>query len=57
MIWQKQGVAIIVVSSELPELLNISDRIVVMREGEITGELTMEEAAEETVMKLATKGA
>lgn len=53
----KQGVAIIVVSSELPELLNISDRIVVMREGEITGELGMDEAAEETVMKLATKGA
>lgn len=53
----KQGVAIIVISSELPELLNISDRIVVMREGIITGELDMEEAAEETVMKLATKGA
>ena len=49
--------AIIVISSELPELLNISDRIIVMREGVITGEIKGIEANEETVMKLATKGA
>lgn len=51
----KQGVSIIMVSSELPELLNISDRIIVMKEGRITGELIAGEAGEEMVMKLATK--
>ena len=51
----EQGVSIIMISSELPELLNMSDRIIVMREGSITGELTKEEASEERVMKFATK--
>ena len=50
-----QGVSIIMISSELPELLNMSDRIIIMREGKITGEQSMGEATEETVMKLATK--
>ncbi|MDR7871391.1 MAG: sugar ABC transporter ATP-binding protein [Tissierellaceae bacterium] len=53
----KQGVSIIMISSELPELLNMSDRIVVMREGIITGELLASEATETSVMKLATKEA
>ena len=53
----KQGVSIIMISSELPELLNMSDRIIVMREGVITGELDMRKATEESVMKLATKEA
>ena len=53
----RQGVSIIMISSELPELLNMSDRIIVMREGVITGELDMREATEESVMKLATKEA
>ena len=52
----KKGVAVIIVSSELPELLNISDRIIVMREGFVTGEIRANEANEESVMKLATKG-
>ena len=52
----KQGVSIIMISSELPELLNMSNRIIVMHEGVITGELSMDEASEESVMKLATKG-
>ena len=52
----KKGVAVIIVSSELPELLNISDRIIVMREGFVTGEIRANEADEESVMKLATKG-
>lgn len=52
----RNGVSIIMISSELPELLNMSDRIIVMREGAITGELSIEEATEEAVMKLATKG-
>jgi len=51
----KQGVSIIMISSELPELLNMSDRVIIMREGVMTGELNMEEATEEQVMKLATK--
>ena len=51
----KKGV-VIIVSSELPELLNISDRIIVMREGFVTGEIRANEADEESVMKLATKG-
>lgn len=49
------GVSIIMVSSELPELLAMSDRIAVMREGVITGELGYTEATEESVMNLATK--
>ena len=49
------GVSIIMISSDLPELLNMSDRIIIMREGNITGELSREEASEESVMKLATK--
>lgn len=52
----RQGVSIIMISSELPELLNMSDRIIVMREGVITGELSKADATEEEVMKLATKG-
>ena len=51
----EQGVSIIMISSELPELLSISDRIIVMREGYITGELDYTEATEESVMNLATK--
>ncbi len=52
----RQGVSIIMISSELPELINMSDRIIVMREGVITGELSKGDATEEAVMKLATKG-
>lgn len=51
----EQGVSIIMVSSELPELLNMSDRVIIMREGTITGELDAAEANEELVMKYATK--
>lgn len=50
----KQGVAIIMISSELPELLAMSDRIIVMNEGKITGELIHDEATEERILKLAT---
>jgi L-arabinose transport system ATP-binding protein len=48
-----QGVALLVISSEMPELLGLSDRIVVMRDGEISGELTREEATEERLLTLA----
>jgi len=48
-----QGMSIIMISSELPEVLGMSDRLYVMSEGRITGELPIEEATEEKVMKMA----
>ncbi|MCW8850255.1 MAG: sugar ABC transporter ATP-binding protein [Melioribacteraceae bacterium] len=48
-----QGMAIIVVSSELPEIMSISDRVLVMAEGNLTGEFSYEEATEELIMKAA----
>ncbi|MCA9928455.1 MAG: sugar ABC transporter ATP-binding protein [Anaerolineales bacterium] len=50
----KQGMAIIMISSELPEVLALSDRIVVMREGKYAGELDGRIANEEKIMALAT---
>jgi len=47
-----QGVAIVMVSSELPELIAISDRIIVMREGDQVGEMPSKEATEEKIMAL-----
>jgi ribose transport system ATP-binding protein len=49
----KQGVGIIMISSELPEVLGMSDRIMVMREGTIVKELSRAEASEEAVMYYA----
>ena len=51
-----QGVAIIMVSSELPEVLGMSDNIMVVREGEVRGIISYEEANQERVMTLATRG-
>jgi putative multiple sugar transport system ATP-binding protein len=48
------GKGIIVISSELPELLGISDRVYAISEGRITGELPVEEATPESVLKLMT---
>lgn len=48
-----KGVAVIMVSSELPEVLGLSDRILVMHEGRIQGELQAANATEEKIMKLA----
>jgi ribose transport system ATP-binding protein len=48
-----QGVGIIMISSELPEILGMSDRIIVMHEGRITGTLKPEEATQERIMALA----
>jgi ribose transport system ATP-binding protein len=50
-----RGVAIIMVSSELPEILAVSDRVLVMREGRVTAELTREIATEELIMRYATR--
>jgi ABC-type sugar transport system ATPase subunit len=49
----KKGVAVIMISSELPEILGMSDRIIVMHEGRIKGELNRENASQESIMKLA----
>src|SRR5690606_29530890 len=49
-----RGVGIIVISSDLPEVLGISDRILVMRQGRLVGEVPGSEATEERVMALAT---
>jgi ribose transport system ATP-binding protein len=51
----RQGKAIIMISSELPEILRMSHRIIVMCEGRITGELTSAEATQEKIMKFATQ--
>lgn len=49
-----QGKSIIMISSELPEILRMSHRIMVMCEGRITGELRQEDATQEAIMKYAT---
>ncbi len=50
-----QGKSIIMISSELTEILRMSDRIIVMCEGKITGELDIKDANQERIMQLATK--
>src|SRR6201992_970463 len=50
-----QGKAIVMISSELPEILRMSDRIVVMCEGRITGVLEWKGATQERIMQLATQ--
>ncbi|MBV6682068.1 sugar ABC transporter ATP-binding protein [Bacillus sp. JRC01] len=51
-----RGVAIIMVSSELPEVLGMSDRVIVIHEGRVSGEVTGKEATQEKIMTLATGG-
>ena len=51
----KEGKAIIMISSELPEILRMSNRIIVMCEGRITGELDINNASQEEIIKYATK--
>ena len=50
----RDGVAVLMISSELPEVLRISDRILVMREGRLAGEYSRAEASEEQIMSAAT---
>ncbi len=52
----RKGVAILFVSSEMEEVLGMSDRVLVMHEGRLTGELARQELSEEAVMHLATGG-
>ncbi len=53
----RQGVAILMVSSELPEILGMSDRVLVLREGQVTGILERQDASQEKIMALATASA
>lgn len=50
----KEGMAVLFVSSEMEEILGVSDRVLVMHEGAILGELSKNELSEESVMRLAT---
>ena len=50
----KSGIAVIVISSELPEILAVSDRIVTMREGRVTGEIARDNATQEILMSMMT---
>lgn len=49
-----QGKVIIMISSDMPELIGMSDRIIVMHKGEIKGSLTREEFSQETILSLAS---
>jgi D-xylose transport system ATP-binding protein len=53
---KQQGVAIIMVSSELPEIIGMSDRILVIHEGTLNGEFMHDEADQEKLMYAATGG-
>ena len=50
----QSGKSIIMISSDMPELLRMSDRVVVMCEGRVTGELDISEATQENIMTFAT---
>lgn len=51
-----EGTAVIMISSELPEIISLSDRVIVMYEGKMTGELSAAELLEETIMEFAMGG-
>lgn len=52
----QRGVAILMISSDLPEVMSVSDRIIVVREGQLAGEVLKSEATQEKIMNLATGG-
>ena len=51
------GVAVIMISSELPELMGMSDRYVIMADGKVVGELSRAEGTEDKIMELAVSEA
>lgn len=51
----KQGLGVIFISSDLPEVLNVSDNVIVMHEGKVTGKLGQNELSEELILQLAMK--
>ena len=50
----QEGKAILMISSELPEILGMSDRVLVMHEGRVGGEFARKDASQETIMRAAT---
>ena len=52
---KQQGIAVMFVSSEMPEVMGIADRIIVMCDGRITGELMADEATQNSILTLATR--
>ena len=52
---KKQGIAVMFVSSELPEVLGIADRVIVMCDGQITGEVMARETTQNEILTLATR--
>lgn len=52
----KEGLGVILVSSELKEIIDVSDRVIVLRKGKLTGEFTGDEITEQSLMEAATKG-
>ena len=53
----RQGAAVVMISSELPEIINMADRVYVMYEGRVTGCIPYQEISQEAIMKLATQEA
>ena len=51
---EKEGKAILMISSEMEELMGMSDRIIVLAEGDMTGEISKEEFSQETIMAYAS---
>ena len=51
---KKQGIAVMFVSSEMPEVMGIADRIIVMCDGRITGEVSAREATQDEILTMAT---
>ena len=51
----KKGMSIIMISSEMPEIINMSDRVYVMNDGRVTGCLSHEDVTQEKIMQLAAK--
>ena len=49
-----EGMAVLMISSELPEVLGVADRILVLHEGRLTGEFSRAEATEDKIMRAAT---
>ena len=52
----RTGMGIVVISSEMPELIGVCDRVIVIREGEISGEVVGDAMTEENIMQLASMG-
>jgi ABC-type sugar transport system ATPase subunit len=51
-----EGLAILLICSDLPEVINVSDRVIVMRHGTLAGELLSDRITEEGIMRLAALG-